>query len=172
MPLNLSENRMKTQTVKIIRLQKLCYFAYRFIFSILSLKSCLIYFSSKSSLFFLLHKFSVIIFCAKLLSPNQTIYSIVCDIIVVQVLNLVCLRPHGLQHARLPSFTISWSLLKLMSIESVMPSNHLVLHHPLFSSPQSSPAPGSLPMSWLFASGGQSIGVLASASVLPMNIQG
>ena len=92
---------MKTQTVKIIRLQKLCYFAYRFIFSILSLKSCLIYFSSKSSLFFLLHKFSVIIFCAKLLSPNQTIYSIVCDIIVVQVLNLVCVRPHGLQHTKL-----------------------------------------------------------------------
>ena len=41
----------------------------------------------------------------------------------------------------------------------------------LFSScPQSFPASGSFPMSWLFASGGQSIG--ASASVLPMNIQG
>ena len=40
------------------------------------------------------------------------------------------LRPHGLQHARLP-FSISWSLLKLMSIESVMPSNHLILCHPL-----------------------------------------
>ena len=43
------------------------------------------------------------------------------------------LQPHGLQHARLPlSFTISWSLLKLMSIESVMPSNNFVLCHPLF----------------------------------------
>ena len=40
------------------------------------------------------------------------------------------LWPHGLQHARLP-FTISWSLVKLMSIESVMPSNHLILCHPL-----------------------------------------
>ena len=41
------------------------------------------------------------------------------------------LRPHGLQQARCPypSFTISWSLLKLMSIESVMPSNHLILCH-------------------------------------------
>ena len=40
------------------------------------------------------------------------------------------LRPHGLQHVRLP-FTISQSLLKLMSIESVIPSYHLILHHPL-----------------------------------------
>ena len=39
------------------------------------------------------------------------------------------LWPHGLQHARLlcPSFTITWSLLKLVSIEAVMPSNHLAL---------------------------------------------
>ena len=64
------------------------------------------------------------------------------------------------------SFTNSRSLLKLMSIELVMPSNHLIL----FSSClQSFPASGSFPMSWLFASGGQSIG--ASASVPPMNIQ-
>jgi len=44
-----------------------------------------------------------------------------------------CLQPHGLQHTRLPcpSFTISQSLLKLMSIESVMPSNHLILCHAL-----------------------------------------
>ena len=43
------------------------------------------------------------------------------------------LQPHGLQCARLPrspSFTISWSLLKLMSIESLMPSNCLILCHP------------------------------------------
>ena len=39
------------------------------------------------------------------------------------------LQPHGRQHARLP-FTISRSLLKLMSIESVMPSDHLILCHP------------------------------------------
>ena len=143
------------------------------------------------------------------------------------------------------SITNSWSLLKLMSIESVMPSNHLILCCPLlllsifpnirifsnesvlriqfqfshsvlpnslqphelqharppcpsstprvypnpcslsqwcrptisssvipFSScPQSFPASGSFQMSQLFASGGQSIGVSASTSVLPMNTQ-
>ena len=57
------------------------------------------------------------------------------------------------------SFTIFWSLLKLMSMESVMPSNYLILCHP-FSCLQSFPASGSFPMSWLFTSGGQSTGVL------------
>ena len=69
------------------------------------------------------------------------------------------------------SFTNSWSLLKLVSIESMMPSNHLVLFQPLLL-PQSFPAAGSFPMSWLFAFGGQIIGALVSASVLPMTIQG
>ena len=41
------------------------------------------------------------------------------------------LQPHGLQHAAFLFFTISWSLLKLVSIESVMPSNHLILCRPL-----------------------------------------
>ena len=46
------------------------------------------------------------------------------------------LRPRGLQHTRLPYFiTNSRSLLKLMSIESVMPSNHLILYHPLLLPP-------------------------------------
>ena len=65
----------------------------------------------------------------------------------------------------------SRSLLKLMSIQSVMPSNHLILCIPFSSLFQSFPASGSFPMSQFFASGGQSIGVSASASVLPMNIQ-
>ena len=69
------------------------------------------------------------------------------------------------------SITNSWSLLTLMSIELVMPSNHLILCHPLSSCLQSFPASGSFPMSQLFPSGGQSIGVSASTSVLPMNIQ-
>ena len=69
------------------------------------------------------------------------------------------------------SFTMSWSLLKFMSTESVMLSNHLILCHPLLLCLQSCPALGSFPLSWLFASGGQSIGVSALASVLPMNIQ-
>ena len=68
------------------------------------------------------------------------------------------------------SITNSWSLFKLMSVELVMPSNYLILCHPLLLS-QSFPATGSLPMSQFFASSGQSIGVSASASVLPMNIE-
>ena len=69
------------------------------------------------------------------------------------------------------SFTISQSLLKLMSIESVMPSNYLILCHPFSSCLQSFPASGSFQMSQFFTSVGQSIGVSASALVLPMNIQ-
>ena len=42
-----------------------------------------------------------------------------------------CLQPHGLQYVRPPCPSLSWSLLKLMSIESVMPSNHLILCCPL-----------------------------------------
>ena len=68
------------------------------------------------------------------------------------------------------SFTISQSLLKLTSTESVMPSNHLILCCPLLLLPSIFPRSGSFPMSQLFPSGGQSIGV--SALVLQMNIQG
>ena len=68
------------------------------------------------------------------------------------------------------SITHSQSLLKLMSIESVMPTNHLILCHPS-SHLQSFPVLGSSQMSHFFASGGQRIGVSASTSVLPMNIQ-
>ena len=63
------------------------------------------------------------------------------------------------------SITNSWSLLTLMSIESVMPSNHLILCHSLLL------LPSVFPRIRVFASGGQSIGVSASASGLPMNIQ-
>ena len=45
------------------------------------------------------------------------------------------LLPHGLQHARLPYLSLSRSLLKLMSIESVMPSSHLILCCPLLLPP-------------------------------------
>ena len=69
------------------------------------------------------------------------------------------------------SVTNSRSLLKLMSIESVMPSNQLILCRPLLLLPPIPPASGSSQMSQLFESGGQSTGASASASVLPMNIQ-
>ena len=68
------------------------------------------------------------------------------------------------------SFTLSWSLLRLIFMNRWC--------HPTISSsvapffcPQSFPASGSFPVSRLFASGGQSIGASASASLLPVNIQ-
>ena len=82
--------------------------------------------------------------------------------------------PRTAAHQASLSITNSQSLLKLiMSIELVMPSNHLILCRPLllFSCLQSFPASGSFPKSQFFVSGGQSTGVSASASVLPMNIQ-
>ena len=73
-------------------------------------------------------------------------------------------------HASL-SITNSQSLLKLMSIESVMPSSHLILCHPLFLPPFIFSSIRVFYMSQFFSSGGQSIGVSASTSVLPMNTQ-
>ena len=94
---------------------------------------------------------------------------------VVQLLSRVQLSVTPWTAARRASlsFTICWSLLKLMSIELVMPSNHLVLSCPLPFSfcLQSFPASGSFLMSRLFTSCGQSIGASTSASVLPMIIQ-
>ena len=82
------------------------------------------------------------------------------------------LRPHGLQHTRPSAFTISRSLLKLLSIELLMPSNHLVLCRPLllltsvFPSIRVFSNESTLHIRW------PSIGASASASVLPMSIQG
>ena len=67
------------------------------------------------------------------------------------------------------SITDSWSLLKLKSIEMVIPSNHFILCPILLPSIFTSIR--FFPIIQLFASGGQSIGVSASASVLPKNIQ-
>ena len=67
------------------------------------------------------------------------------------------------------SFTNSQSLPKLMFIESVMPSNHIIL--PFFSHLQSFPPSGSFQMSQFFTWGGQRIGVSLSTSFLPMNTQ-
>ena len=78
--------------------------------------------------------------------------------------------PWTAAHQASLSITKSWSLLKLISIETVTTSNHLMLCHPLFLPPSIFPASGSFPMSQFFASGGQSI-ASTSASVFPMNIQ-
>ena len=69
------------------------------------------------------------------------------------------------------SITNSRSLPKLMSIESVMSSSHLILFHPLLLLPPIPPSIGVFSNESVVASGGQSIGVSVSASVLPMNTQ-
>ena len=68
--------------------------------------------------------------------------------------------------------TIFRSSLRLTSIESVIPSSHLIPCYPLYSCPQSLPASESFPISQLFAWGGQSIGVSGLASFLPKKSQG
>ena len=102
-----------------------------------------------------------IYFCLIMPKPLTVFSSVVSD----------SLQPHGLQHARLPCPSPTpgvysnlcplsrWCHPTIWS--SVIP----------FSCPQSFPASGSFQMSQLFASGGQSIGVSASTSVLPMNTQ-
>ena len=69
------------------------------------------------------------------------------------------------------SITNSQSLLKLMSIESVIPSNHLIFCRPLLLLPSIFPSIRVFSKVSIFVSGGQSIRVSAAASVLPMNIQ-
>ena len=72
------------------------------------------------------------------------------------------------------SFTISQSLPKLISIESVMPPNNLILCHPLFP-PDFNLSQYQVLLQWvstLATAGGQSIGASGLASVPPMNIQG
>ena len=66
------------------------------------------------------------------------------------------------------SFTIYQSSINVMSIESMMPANNLILCCPLSSCPQSFPVSGSFPVSLLFTSGGQSIGASVSATLLPI----
>ena len=83
------------------------------------------------------------------------------------------LRPHGLQHTRLPcpspiprACSNSWFHWVMM------PSNHLILFCPLLLLPSIFPSIRVSPVSQLFASGGQSLGALALASVLPVKIWG
>ena len=93
--------------------------------------------------------------------------------IVVQLLSHVWLWLRGPQRAVLPCLSLS------PTVCSNLCPLYLWCHPTIWSSiapfsfcPQSLPASGSFPMSWLFTSGGQSIGVSTSASGLPMNIQG
>ena len=79
--------------------------------------------------------------------------------------------PWTAAHQASLSISNSWRLLKLTSIESVMPSNHLTFVVPFSSCLQSFPTLGSFQVSLLFISGGQIMGVSASTLVLAMNIQ-
>ena len=106
--------------------------------------------------------------------PHMTTWMALKDICCCSVAKLCpTLQPHGLEHIRLPCPSLSpgvcsdsyplshWCYLTISSSAA------------LFSfCLQSFPASGSFPMSRLFTSGGQSTGASASASVLPMNIQG
>ena len=78
--------------------------------------------------------------------------------------------PRTEAHQASLSIANSQSLLKLMSIESVMPSNHLIFCHPLLLLPLIVPSIKVFIVSQFFTSGGQNIGGSSSASVL-MNIQ-
>ena len=83
------------------------------------------------------------------------------------------LWPHGLQHSRLPCPSATPRAYSNSGPSSRWCHPTISSSDVLFSSClQSFPASGSFPMSQFFASGSQSIGVSASASVLPMNIQG
>ena len=91
----------------------------------------------------------------------------------VQLLSCVqlCATPWTVAHQASMSITNSLSLLKLRSIKLVMPSNHLILCRSFLLPPSIFLSIRVFFMSQFFTSGGQSIGVSASASVLLMNIQ-
>ena len=104
-------------------------------------------------------------------APNETATRSLISVVVVQSLSHVWL------------FVTPWMIARQASLSlTIFPSSCPLSWwcHPtissstaLFSScPQSSPASESFPMRWLFASGGQSVGAWASASVLPVSIQG
>ena len=102
-------------------------------FSLLDFHICIV-----SSDFIALSPF---IFCWLILTPLLTSKQVLClkshyghSVQFSHSVVSNSLQPHGLQHTRLPSITNSWSLLKLMSIKSVMPSNHLILCRPLLPS--------------------------------------
>ena len=86
--------------------------------------------------------------------------------VVVQSLSHIWLfaTPWTIAHQASLSFTVSWSLLKLTSIESVMPPNYLILCHPLLLLPSIFP-------SIRVFSNESILGASASTTVLPMNIQ-
>jgi len=98
-------------------------------------------------------------------------------VVVLLLCHVQLLWPHGLQHASIPCFSTVLPCSPRACSNLCLSSRWC---HPTISSSvilfsyclRSFPASGSFQMSWLFASGSQSIGASTSASVLPINIQG
>ena len=124
----------------------------------------------------ILNTFCILKWCVVLLKikcigvhTDTYIYHCCCS---AEKLGPTLFSPHGLQHTRLtcpsqsPGVCSNSCLLSQWCHPTISSSVA-----PFSSYPQSFPAPGSFQMSQLFTSGGQSIGVSASASVLPMNIK-
>ena len=104
---------------------------------------------------------------------NNLLSSIACNILSCSF-DQLCLTLCHPMNCRTPSFPVLHYLPECANSCPLSWWCHLTILSsvtPFSSCPQSFPASGSFPMSWLFASGDQSIGASASASVLPMNIQ-
>ena len=97
-------------------------------------------------------------FCLLILYPATLLNSLISSVQLLSCVQLFATPWTAAYQASL-SITDSQSLLRLMPIESVMPSNHLILCRPLLLPPSIFPASGSFQMSQFFTSGGQSIGV-------------
>ena len=111
--------------------------------------------------------------CLWAASPTIPIISLTPIVVVVQLPSRVRLFVTLWTSARQGSlsFTISWSLLKLTFVESVMPSNHLILCHPLLLLPSVFPSIRVFSNESTLCTRWPSIGASASESVLPVNIQ-
>ena len=123
----------------------------------------------------LLAKITEIYYFTALKAKSQGVFRATLPVKALVVQSLTCVwlcDPMNCSMPGVPVLTISLSLLKLMCIELVMPSNHLIPCGPISFCPPSFPASGSFPVSKLFASHEQSTGPSASASILPINIQG
>ena len=118
--------------------------------------------------------------CVPKVSYTFLCYS--CVYMLLQLVQFSSVTPSCLTHCNLmdcstTGFPIHHQLLELAQIhvhrvsDAIQPSHPLLLLSLFSSCPQSFPESRSFPMSQFFASGGQSVGVSASASVLPMNIQ-
>ena len=110
-----------------------------------------------------------------MLSCKNCLYMLDINRLSVIVQSLSCVRLFVTLQTAAPqaslSFTVTWNSLRLIWIESVMPSNHLILCHPLLLLPLIFPSIRVFSKSQFIASGGQVIGTSASASVFPMNVQ-